>query len=78
LGWDGGGWDSSARQTPKTFLKPFTGACPGRSAYDKTLGEDQEAALTEAVKLVETGLRGTEWESLEGAQVCIFEDTPAG
>ena len=77
LGWGGMCWLGQQRQVnPQTFLKPSP--VHALAGLRMTLGEDQEAALNEAVKLVETGLAGTEWGQFEGMQVCIFEDTPAG
>jgi hypothetical protein len=77
LGWGGMCWLGQQRQAdPQTFLKPSP--VHALAGLRMTLGENQETALTEAVKLVETGLPGTEWEPFERAQVCIFEDTPAG
>ncbi|MGB8213312.1 MAG: hypothetical protein WCE68_07110 [Anaerolineales bacterium] len=76
-GWGGITWLGQQRRTdPKSFVKPSP--VHALAALRMSLGEGQETALSHAADLVETRKAGTDWQRLDGAQVCIFEDTPGG
>jgi hypothetical protein len=76
-GWGGMCWLGMQRHAdPQTFLKPSP--VHTLAALRMALGEGQEIALAGAAYLAETGQTGPAWQRLEGAQVCVFEDTPGG
>lgn len=77
VGWGGIIWlAEQLHYDPQTFVKPSP--VHALAAMRVALGDEQETALLEAAKLVETGQIEPAWQRLAGAEVSIFEDTPDG
>jgi hypothetical protein len=77
VGWGGITWLAQERQADQqTYVKPSP--VHALAAMRVALGDNQETALLDAASLVETGQGVMAWQRLRGAQVSIFEDTPAG
>ena len=77
VGWGGITWLAQRHKVDQQkFVKPSP--VHALAAMRVALGDEQETVLMEAANLVETGQGGSAWQRLAGAQVCMFEDTPAG
>ena len=77
VGWGGITWLAQQLKADQhIFGKPSP--VHALAALRVSLGDKQETALMEAANLVETGQGAPTWQRLDGAQVCMYEDTPGG
>ena len=77
VGWGGITWLAQQRQADQQkYVKPSP--VHALAAMRVALGDKEETALMEAANLAEAGQSEPAWQRLDGSQVSVFEDTPAG